>query len=466
MNVGTIHLIGIGGIGISGLAEILHNLGYKVSGSDVADSANVARVRKLGITVHIGHKAENIDGAGVVVHSSAVKKDNPEIVAARKAHIPVIKRAEMLAEICRLKATVSIAGTHGKTTTTTLTSAMFAEAGLDPTIINGGIINAYGTNAILGKGDWLVVEADESDGTFINIPSVIGVVTNIDPEHLDFWGDFDAVKNAFRRFVENLPFYGFAVMCNDHPVVRELIKTITDRRIISYGLEDGADLVAKNIRTGTDGNTYDVVSKDGTVLKDIFLPLPGLHNVQNSLAAIAVARELKFADAKIRSTLEKFSGVKRRFTKTGEVNGVTIIDDYAHHPKEILATLSAARGIQDARKGRVIAVLQPHRFTRVRDLFDDFAKSMKDADEIVLADIYTAGEAPIDGVTQATLSKRITELGGKKVSTFKEKEELAPLIQKIAKPGDMVVCMGAGSITYWAHELPDALAGRAGVNAA
>lgn len=462
LDVGRIHLIGIGGIGISGIAEILHNLGYSVSGSDIADNANVARLRKMGIVVFIGHEASNIEGAAVIVHSTAVKADNPEIVAAREKKIPVLHRAEMLAEIARLKATVAIAGTHGKTTTTTMTSAMFATAGVNPTIINGGIINAYGTNAILGKGEWLIVEADESDGTFIKFPSTIGIITNIDAEHLDYWKTFDNIVDGFRTFIQNLPFYGLAVLCNDHPVVAKLAQEVTDRRIVTYALNTEADLRAVNIRVEAEGTRFDVelsarVDDGPRTIKNLLLPMPGVHNVQNSLSAIAVALELKFGDECIRTALATFSGVKRRFTKTGETNGVTVIDDYGHHPKEIEATLAAARSIQNAKKGNVIAVMQPHRFTRLSSLFPEFCACFKDADVAIVTEVYTAGEEPIKGFDRDTLVAGAKKAGHKNVVPLESREALAATVAKYAKPGDMVVCLGAGSISAWAYALPDEL---------
>lgn len=451
LSIGRIHLIGIGGIGISGIAEILHNLGYSVSGSDISDNANVARLRKMGIVVFIGHQASNIEGAAVIVYSTAVQADNPEIVAARQKKIPVLHRAEMLAEIARLKATVAIAGTHGKTTTTTMNAAMFAAAGLDPTIINGGIINAYGTNAVLGKGDWLVVEADESDGTFIKFQSTIGIVTNIDAEHLDYWKTYENIIAGFRTFIQQLPFYGLAVLCNDHPVVAQLAREITDRRIVTYALDKEADLRATNLRFTPEGTRFDVGD-----LKDLLLPMPGVHNVQNALSAIAVAQELGFGEDVIRSALSNFSGVKRRFTKTGEANGITVIDDYGHHPKEIQATLAAARTIQGT-KGRIIAVAQPHRYSRLSSLFEGFCGCFGDADSVIITEVYSAGETPIPGYDRDTLVAGILKTGHKNVHPLQSREALAALVKQEAKPGDMVVCLGAGSISQWAYQLPEEL---------
>src|SRR5476651_1021210 len=373
-DIGPVHFVGIGGIGMSGIAEVLANLGYTVTGSDLADSANVKRLRDKGIKVAIGHHSENIDGADVVVVSSAIKRDNPELAAARAKRLPVVRRAEMLAELMRLKSCVAIAGTHGKTTTTSLVAALLDAGNFDPTVINGGIINAYGTNARLGSGDWMVVEADESDGTFVRLPATIAVVTNIDPEHLDFYGNFEAVQQAFETFVGNIPFYGFAALCIDHPVVQSMIPRVAERRIVTYGMSPQADIRAINIVIDREGARYDVTIADrfnetSRTITGITLPMFGQHNVQNSLAVIAVAEEMGLGEEVVREALGKFKGVKRRFTKTGESNGVTVIDDYGHHPVEIAATLRAARS---ATGNNVIAVVQPHRYTRLRDLFDDF----------------------------------------------------------------------------------------------
>jgi UDP-N-acetylmuramate--alanine ligase len=463
LDIGTIHLIGIGGIGMSGIAEILHNLGYAVSGSDMAENANVKRLRGLGIKVHVGHDAKNIaKDIAVVVKSTAVPNSNPEIIEARAQQVPVVKRAEMLAELCRLKATVAIAGTHGKTTTTSLVSMMFESAGLEPTVINGGIINARGTNAYIGSGDWLVVEADESDGTFIRIPSTIGVISNIDPEHLDFWGDFETLKKAFRTFLENLPFYGLAVLCTDHDEVKKLGDSTTDRRIITYGIEGEPDVKAVNIRQEVKGSTFDVevsarVAGKAATLKDVHLPMPGRHNVQNSLAAIAIGLELKVDHATIQSGFKKFGGVKRRFTITGEVDDITIVDDYGHHPTEILATLKTAKAVQEGTGGRVIAVVQPHRYSRLNHLFEEFSTCFTDADMVVVTQVYAAGEQPIEGVDADTLAARIKQ-HGVEASVIEGEKDLASAINTIAQPKDLVVCMGAGNISTWANALPAELA--------
>ena len=459
-SIGALHFVGIGGIGMSGIAEVLHNLGYRVQGSDLAESANTKRLTELGIRVAIGHRAENLDAAEVIVVSSAVKPNNPEVVAARARRLPVVRRAEMLAELMRLKWSIAIAGTHGKTTTTSIIGALLETGGLDPTVINGGIINAYGTNTRLGAGDWMVVEADESDGTFTRLPATAAVVTNIDPEHLDFYGDFATLQQAFETFVGNIPFYGFAVMCIDHPVVQGMVAKLSERRILTYGLSPQADIRAVNIRLGGDGSHFDVVitdrmSREERTIPKLFLPMFGDHNVQNSLAAIAIAAELGLGDEIVRDTLRNLRGVKRRFTKTGEWNGVTVIDDYGHHPVEIAAVLKAARAIVT---GRVVAVVQPHRYTRLHDLFDGFCTCFNDADVVLVADVYPAGEPPIPGVDRDALVAGLSAHGHRNAQALAGPAELAATIRELAQPGDMVVCLGAGSITYWANSLPEELA--------
>ena len=463
LDVGTLHFVGIGGIGMSGIAEVLHNLGYTVQGSDIADSYTLNHLREKNVKIMIGeHKAENVAGASVVVISSAVKPTNPEVMEARALRIPVVRRAEMLAELMRLKATISIAGTHGKTTTTSMVASLFMAADKKPTVINGGIINAYGTNAFLGEGEWMVVEADESDGTFIRIPSTIAVITNIDPEHLDHYGDFESLKAAFHQFITQLPFYGFGVLCADHPEVQALMAKIVDRRIISYGTSPQADVRAVNIRQVSGGQLFDVeltdrVSADVRVLNDVHLPMYGLHNVRNSLAAIAVARDVGIEDAVILKGLREFGGVKRRFTKTGEVNGVTVIDDYGHHPVEIAATLSSARQAVEASGGRVIAVVQPHRYTRLSSLFNDFCTCVDNADTVIVADVYAAGEEPIEGANKDALADGMRAHGHKHVVALPSEKELAATIADIAQPNDFVICLGAGSISKWAATLPKEL---------
>ena len=457
--IGPIHFVGIGGIGMSGIAEVLVNLGYAVQGSDASDNYNLDRLRKKGAKVSVGHKAENVDGAEVVVVSTAIKRDNPELMAARERRIPVVRRAEMLAELMRLKSCVAIAGTHGKTTTTTMVATLLDAGGLDPTVINGGIINAYGSNARLGAGDWMVVEADESDGTFLKLPTDVAIVTNVDPEHLDHFKTFDAVQDAFRHFVENLPFYGFAVMCIDHPVVQSLVGKIEDRRIITYGENPQADVRLVDLTPMGGGSKFKVAFRDrktGAVneISDLMLPMPGRHNASNATAAIAVARELGVSDDAIRKAIAGFGGVKRRFTKTGEWNGVTVIDDYGHHPVEIAAVLKAAR---ESANGKIIAVVQPHRYTRLQSLFEEFCTCFNDADAVVVADVYAAGEAPIEGIDRDHFVTGLRAHGHREVVPLPAATELAGIVKGLAKPGDLVVCLGAGNITQWAYALPDQL---------
>ncbi len=457
--IGPIHFVGIGGIGMSGIAEVLVNLGYAVQGSDASDNYNLDRLRKKGAKVSVGHKAENVDGADVVVVSTAIKRDNPELMAARERRIPVVRRAEMLAELMRLKSCVAIAGTHGKTTTTTMVATLLDAGGLDPTVINGGIINAYGSNARLGAGDWMVVEADESDGTFLKLPTDVAIVTNVDPEHLDHFKTFDAVQDAFRHFVENLPFYGFAVMCTDHPVVQTIVGKIEDRRIITYGQNPQADVRLLDLTPMGGGSKFKVAFHDrktGAVheIADLMLPMPGRHNASNATAAIAVARELGVSDDAIRKAIAGFGGVKRRFTKTGEWNGVTVIDDYGHHPVEIAAVLKAAR---ESTNGKIIAVVQPHRYTRLQSLFEEFCTCFNDADAVVVADVYAAGESPIDGIDRAHFVAGLRAHGHREVIPLPAASELPGIVKGIAKSGDLVVCLGAGNITQWAYALPDQL---------
>jgi UDP-N-acetylmuramate--alanine ligase len=459
-DIGPIHFVGIGGIGMSGIAEVLVNLGYTVKGSDVTESANVKRLRDKGIEVAIGHNAANVGNAEVLVVSSAIKRDNPELIAARSQRLPVVRRAEMLAELMRLKRCVAIAGTHGKTTTTSLVAALLDAGHFDPTVINGGIINAYGTNARLGAGDWMVVEADESDGTFLKLPADIAIVTNVDPEHLDHFHTFDAVQAAFQAFVENVPFYGFAVMCTDHPIVQQLVGRIEDRRIITYGENPQADVRLSSLDHGAGRSRFSVVFRDRSGvdihgIADLALPMPGRHNALNATAAIAVAHELGVADDLIRKALAAFGGVKRRFTKTGEWNGVTVIDDYGHHPVEIAAVLKAAR---ESTAGRVIAVMQPHRYTRLQSLFEGFSACFNDADTVIVAHVYPAGEQPIAGADRDGLIAGLRARGHRHVIGLDNPQQLAPIVRNLAKPGDYVVCLGAGSITQWAYALPGELA--------
>lgn len=457
-SIGTIHFIGIGGIGMSGIAEVMHNLGYDVQGSDIAEGYVVEGLRAKGIRVTIGHAAENIGDAAVIVTSTAVKRGNPEVEAALERRIPIVRRAEMLAELMRLKSTVAVAGTHGKTTTTSMIAAMLDAGGIDPTVINGGIINSYGSNARLGDSDWMVVEADESDGSFLRLDGTIAVVTNIDPEHLDHYGSFDAVKAAFVEFIENVPFYGLAILCLDHAEVQAIIPRIRDRRIMTYGFSAQADVRGDAVTPVPGGNRFDVVvrARDGAsrTIAGIELPMPGRHNVQNALAAIAVGLEMGMSDADIQRGFAKFGGVKRRFTKVGEVNGVTIIDDYGHHPVEIRAVLSAAR---EGAKGRVIAVCQPHRYSRLGGLMDEFASCFNDADIVYVTPVYAAGEAPMEGVDAPALVSNLKQRGHHSAAVVQGAADLARVLAAQARPDDMVVCLGAGDITKWAAGLADAM---------
>ncbi len=461
-DIGTIHFIGIGGIGMSGIAEVMHNLGYKVQGSDVAEGYVVEGLRAKGIKVMIGHKAENLDDAAVVVTSTAIKRGNPEVELALENRVPVIRRAEMLAELMRLKSTVAIAGTHGKTTTTSMVAALLDAGGVDPTVINGGIINSYGSNARLGNSDWMVVEADESDGSFLRLDGTIAVVTNIDPEHLDHYGSFDAVKDAFVEFVENVPFYGAAMLCLDHPEVQAILPRVQDRRIVTYGFSAQADIRGENVQPVPGGNRFDVQirERDGATrrIEGIELPMPGRHNVLNAMAAIGVALQMGIDDATIQTGFAKFGGVKRRFTKVGEIPAgagvATVIDDYGHHPVEIKAVLAAAR---EGAKGRVIAVVQPHRFTRLRDLMDDFQQAFNDADIVYAAPVYTAGEQPIEDVDSAALVAGLKRRGHRNAATVADAGDLARVIAADVQADDMIICLGAGDITKWAAGLSAAV---------
>ncbi|MBC7159820.1 MAG: UDP-N-acetylmuramate--L-alanine ligase [Porphyrobacter sp.] len=469
IDIGTIHFVGIGGIGMSGIAEVMHNLGYTVQGSDLAEGPGVERLRARGIPVAIGHAARHLGDAAVVVVSSAVRRDNPEVAAALEARIPVVRRAEMLAELMRLKRTVAVAGTHGKTTTTSMVAALMEAGGLDPTVINGGIIESYGSNARLGQSEWMVVEADESDGSFLRLDGTIAVVTNIDPEHLDHYGSFDAVREAFVEFIENVPFYGAAVLCVDHPEVQQAIARVRDRRVITYGLSAQADWRGETLRPQAGGTLFDAVhtARDGTrrVIADIALPMPGRHNVQNALAAIAVAAELGCPDSVIRTGFARFSGVRRRFTRVGEVAGAVIIDDYAHHPVEIRAVLAAGREASEAggtgsgtgSGGRVIAVVQPHRYTRLRDLMGAFQSAFNDADMVFVAPVYPAGEPPIEGVDSAALVAGLKARGHRFAALVDGPDSLAQQLAAILGPGDIVLCLGAGDITRWAAGLAAAV---------
>ncbi|PCJ98528.1 MAG: UDP-N-acetylmuramate--L-alanine ligase [Zetaproteobacteria bacterium] len=468
-DIGTLHFVGIGGIGMSGIAALLLSLGYDVQGSDIAESANVIRLRKQGARVVIGHKADNIrnkDGVlpAAIVISSAVHDDNVELIAARGAKVPVVQRAEMLAELMRLKSSVAVAGTHGKTTTTSMVGQMLDQAGLDPTVVNGGIVNAYGTNTRFGQSDWMVVEADESDGSFIRLPATVAVVTNIDPEHMDHYKTFDRVKQAYKRFVLNLPFHGYALLCIDHPEVQSLAAQVSDRKVITYGLNPQADIRAENIRPGAEGSIFDVVfagwlSADGQdqVIKDIHLSMPGEHNVQNSLVALGVAKEMGVDTDKMKSAMSNFGGVKRRFTKTGVVEGITIIDDYAHHPVEIEVVLKTARAAVKEGDGNVIAVMQPHRYSRLEDLYEEFCRCFNDADHVIIMDVFAAGEEAIEGVDNVSFVEGLKTHGHRSAQALLDLEDLPSILAGLAKTGDYILMMGAGNITAASYDLPDQL---------
>ena len=457
-DIGTIHFVGVGGIGMSGIAEVMKNLGYTVQGSDVAEGYVVEGLRAKGIPVAIGHSADNLAEAAVVVTSTAIKRGNPEVEAALERRIPVVRRAEMLAELMRLKSTVAVAGTHGKTTTTSMIAALLDAGGIDPTVINGGIINSYGSNARLGASDWMVVEADESDGSFLRLDGTIAVVTNIDPEHLDHYGTFDKVKDAFVEFVENVPFYGAALLCLDHAEVQNILPRVRDRRVVTYGFSAQADVRGVNVIPGDGGNRFEAIvrHRDGSTrsIEDIHLPMPGRHNVQNALAAIGVALEMGISDATIQQGFARFDGVKRRFTRVGEVAGATIVDDYGHHPVEIRAVLSAAR---ESAKGRVIAVVQPHRFSRLGDLMEEFQTAFNDADQVFVTPVYAAGETPIAGVDAAALVDGLKRRGHRSAATVADLDALAETLADTLRAGDQVICLGAGDITKWAAGLADAV---------
>ncbi|MBO9437050.1 MULTISPECIES: UDP-N-acetylmuramate--L-alanine ligase [Sulfitobacter] len=454
-DVGPIHFVGIGGIGMSGIAEVLLNHGYKVQGSDLKTTKITVRLAELGGRIFEGQAAENIEGAAVVVISSAIKPGNAELDEARRRGLPVVRRAEMLAELMRLKSNIAVAGTHGKTTTTTLVAELLVAGGIDPTVVNGGIIHAYGSNARMGQGDWMVVEADESDGSFNRLPATIAIVTNIDPEHMEHWGDFDTLRQGFLNFVSNIPFYGLAVCCTDHPEVQSLVGKLTDRRVMTYGFNAQADVRAVGLHYKDGVAHFDVhLQSEDRVIKNCALPMPGDHNVSNALAAVTVARHLGMKLEQIRDALGSFGGVNRRFTRVGEVDGVTIIDDYGHHPVEIAAVLKAAR---QASAGRVIAVHQPHRYSRLSHHFDEFCACFNDADVVGIADVYAAGEEPIPGADRDGLVAGLIQHGHRHAYAVEDAEALTQLVLREARPGDMVVCLGAGTISGWANDLPEAL---------
>ena len=462
MELGPIHFVGIGGIGMSGIAEVLMTLGYEVQGSDAKASKITDRLVTLGATVFEGQSAENIGDAAVIVISSAIKRGNPELEEARRRKLPVVRRAEMLAELMRMRSNIAVAGTHGKTTTTTMVATLLDKGGFDPTVINGGIIHAYGSNARAGAGEWMVVEADESDGSFNRLPATIAIVTNIDPEHMEHWGTFEALRKGFYDFVSNIPFYGLAVCCTDHPEVQALVGRLTDRRVVTFGFNAQADVRATNLTYENGVAHFDVLLQgegQGRQIEGCTLPMPGNHNVSNALAAIAVSRHLGMKASEIREALAGFAGVNRRFTKVAEVNGVTIIDDYGHHPVEIAAVLKAARqAIASNPAGRVIAVHQPHRYTRLHNLFEEFCTCFNEADVVAIADIYAAGEDPIPGASRDDLVAGLIAHGHRHARALLDEADLARLVREQAQPGDMVVCLGAGSISAWANGLPARLA--------
>lgn len=464
-SVGIIHFIGIGGIGMSGIAEVLHSLNYSVRGSDISENANVQRLKNLGIPVLIGHAAEHVEDAALIVVSSDIKPNNIELMQARSLSLPIVRRAEMLAELMRLKPSIAVAGTHGKTSTTSLGATVLEAGGFDPTVVSGGIINAYGTNARLGSGDWVIVEADESDGTFTKLPATHAIVTNIDPEHIMHYGSFAALKEAFYSFLSNIPFYGLGIVCVDHPEVRAMLPRLTDRRIVTYGFSSDADVRAENITFNSSGSTFDIRISDRFLktcknsariheLPQVHLSMFGEHNVQNALSIVALALELGLDPLSISKGFSSFEGVKRRFTKTGEEHGITVIDDYAHHPVEIEVVLKTARQVS---QGQIIAVLQPHRYSRLKELYESFCTCFKEADHVIVAPIYAAGEEPITPLSHEQLSKDIMKQTHKKVIAIQGQHELASTVLSLGQPGDMVVCLGAGSISAWAQTLPEEL---------
>jgi len=449
-DIGAIHFVGIGGIGMSGIAEVLLDQGYMVQGSDLKASKITRRLEAMGALIHLGQKTENLGEAEVVVVSTAIKPGNPELDQARKVGLPVVRRAEMLAELMRLKSNVAVAGTHGKTTTTTMVSTLLHAGGFDPTVVNGGVINAFESNARTGQGEWMVVEADESDGTFNRLPATIAIVTNIDPEHMEHWGSFDNLRQGFFEFVHNIPFYGLAVCNTDHPEVQALVGRITDRRVTTYGFNAQADVRVVDLSYAQGTAYFDVALRDGSMIEGCTLPMPGDHNVSNALASVAVALHLGMSGDAIRTGLHSFKGVNRRFTKVAELDGVTIIDDYAHHPVEIAAALKAAR---QSHSGRIMAIHQPHRYSRLHDLFDDFCTCFNDADVVGITDIFAAGEAPIAGADRDSLVIGLTGHGHRNAMAVADEAALKAFLTEHCQPGDMLICLGAGSISAWAHGL-------------
>ena len=461
--MGPIHFVGIGGIGMSGIAEVLLNLGYRVQGSDLKRSKITDRLAGMGAEIFEGQRAENLAEAEVIVISSAIKKGNPELEEARRRKLPVVRRAEMLAELMRLRSNIAVAGTHGKTTTTTMVAELLVAGGIDPTVVNGGVIHAYGSNARVGQGEWMVVEADESDGTFNRLPATIAIVTNIDPEHMEHWGSIENLRRGFLDFVSNIPFYGLAVLCTDHPEVQALVGKVTDRRVVTFGFNAQADVRAVNLTYKGGVAHFDIeLNAEDKVIEGCTLPMPGDHNVSNALAAVAVARHLGMKTVEIRDALAAFGGVNRRFTRVGEVDGVTIIDDYGHHPVEIAAVLKAARqAVSDTPGAKVIAVHQPHRYSRLHTLFEDFCGCFNEADVVGISEVYAAGEDPIPGASRDDLVKGLIAHGHRHALPIIAEDDLLRLVKAEARPGDIVVCLGAGTISAWANALPEKLKGAA-----
>ena len=458
-DIGVIHFIGIGGIGMSGIAEILCNLGYKISGSDINKSSNVNRLIEMGIKVHIGQRAENIKNVSIIVISSAIPEDNVELVAGALNKIPIVRRADMLAELMRFKKSISVGGSHGKTTTTSFISSLLEGANLDPTVVNGGIIEAYGTNARLGKSDWMIVEADESDGTFIKLPSTYVVITNIDREHIDFYKTFDNLNRAFRNFVENIPFYGVAFVCIDSPDTENLCKDIKYRKLITYGFNRKSDLMISNVKVKNYLTYFDITINKSNLskkkfIKNIAIPIPGDHNIRNACASIAVALELDIKEKTIKDVLLNFRGVERRFSFVGSVNNIKIIDDYAHHPTEIKNTLKAARLLCN---GKLIVVFEPHRYSRIIDLYDEFINSFFDADILFVTKIYSAGEKQITDINEKIIAKSIQKMGHKNVKCFKDEKCMEVELSEVSSSNDFIIFLGAGSISKKARSMEESM---------
>ena len=455
IKIGKIHFIGIGGIGMSGIAEVLIAHGYDIQGSDVSDTKITRRLQKIGAKIFLNQNAQNLINANVVVVSSAIKPDNIELQTASKLNLPIVQRAEMLAELMRFKSNISVAGTHGKTTTTTLVAGLLDSGGLDPTVINGGIIHAYGSNARTGDGDWMVVEADESDGSFLKLPSTISIVTNIDCEHMEHYGSFENLKNAFNQFISKIPFYGIAVLSVDDKNTKEISKKINNRKIVTFGKSADADVRAKNISFQNGKSRFDIGFSDGSKsISGLEFPMTGEHNILNLLAAVCVARYFGMSEENIRSGVAEFSGVNRRFTFLGQFNGVIFVDDYAHHPTEIRAVLKAAK---QTAMGKVVAIHQPHRFSRLANLFEEFIECFEDADVVGITPVFAAGEEAIAGVTSKNLIARISKRHNKVVRKIKNEEVLEDFVIKNTEPNDLVIFMGAGSISTWANNMMERL---------